>query len=843
MKKAPKDRLAGYEWLHDEFGVALIKLKRQGKEPVGGEKGWNVRKRRRPFKDIGLGKNDNAGVLTGRISGIIVLDIDNEILFPKEYDIPSTFCVKTSKGVHHYFRLPGDGKPYGNRSIPGEGFDIRAGGGYVVAPWSRHPDGSKYEILVETEIAAAPQWLLGLAESKTVKGKKRISPSTQIQPPQVTPFPGGVTPLPHLKEVIEEGVEKGKRSERIWHVIKEHVEKRYTGEEIRFIFEKNPQGIGEKYYEKGAGRVAWIQSQIDKASEEYNEKHIDPVKASNQPWVDQLAKDVLNTFRSEYGMQVSESHERVIENVANLLVALYEGSIKGWFNIPLPVGAGKTQIIYHFIKFLYKNDTSRTFSVSLAFEKISEIDDAARWLTKHGVTGDYFQVVHHKVPDVAQVLAKLDEIPVVLHTHYKLKGAAYTDEYFHYQGKPRGLLVYDESLLNSMVSSWETKDAVAEIDKFLRKWDLDMSFRGKVQKEICDFFSDFKKLVDKEEGNLGIFKKQEIELNVDTTPLDKLDYAELVKAARIIEEDLRTRDFFRDILLVCKAPKQHRKLTIFIEKGKPAMLACKELLSDNIENLVNLDASRESRRLFKYTTRDDKRIIQVYDAGHFRWDDELYIVPLAMSSGKESVTKAFIGDKSDNDYLREIEKIVRNHSEQEEEETAMNQGVCPGKRKYLFFYSKHIQTLPYQVKEMLARKGLIPLADADDRLNFVTFGRENATNEYRDCDVIIFVGLNHKPPYAVRALLAGEGYKGDLSGILEDVKAGELIQQLQQGIGRGQMRQGSRQYVYFPYPHPEIFIHDLQRAFPACEIKGIENPYRPDPPEEEDIALDSELSF
>jgi hypothetical protein len=218
-----------------------------------------------------------------------------------------------------------------------------------------------------------------------------------------------------------------------------------------------------------------------------------------------------------------------------------------------------------------------------------------------------------------------------------------------------------------------------------------------------------------------------------------------------------------------------------------------------------------------------------------------------MNSGKEAVEKAFDGPWNDNDYLREIEKIVRNHNEQEEEETEMNGGVSPGKRKYLFFYSKHIQTLPYQVKEMLARKRLIPLAEADDRLNFVTFGKENATNEYRECDVVIFVGLNHKPAYAVRALLAGEGYKGNLSAVMEDVKTGELIQQLQQGIGRGQMRQGGRQYVYFTYPRPEIFVHDLQRAFPACEIKGVENPYFPDPPdaspEEEVITPGSGFSF
>lgn len=142
----PKNRLDGYRWLIEVKDLQLVKLRVKSKVPVGAEKGWASRTRKRSYTDMKFNRNHNAGVLTGPISGIIVLDIDNDKLFPSDYEIPDTFTVQTQKGYHHYFSLPNDGKKYGCRAVSGEGFDIRGEGGYVVAPWSLHPEGITYSL-------------------------------------------------------------------------------------------------------------------------------------------------------------------------------------------------------------------------------------------------------------------------------------------------------------------------------------------------------------------------------------------------------------------------------------------------------------------------------------------------------------------------------------------------------------------------------------------------------------------------------------------------------------------------------------------------------------------------
>jgi hypothetical protein len=115
------------------------------------------------------------GISTGAASGLLVLDIDpdaggDDALFDLEREngpLPDTVEVLTGGGGRHlYFAHPG-GEIRSSAGKLGPGLDVRADGGYVVAPPSPHPAGRRYEWEVshhpdETTIAAAPGWLLEL---------------------------------------------------------------------------------------------------------------------------------------------------------------------------------------------------------------------------------------------------------------------------------------------------------------------------------------------------------------------------------------------------------------------------------------------------------------------------------------------------------------------------------------------------------------------------------------------------------------------------------------------------------------------------------------------------------
>ena len=115
----------------------------------------------------------NIAICTGKISGIIVLDLDSAeaVQAAERLGLPHTVSVKTGNGRHIYFKHPG-GK-IGNRAGIFLGADIRGDGGYVIAPGSIHATGVEYEWINspdDTEFAECPQWLIEM-----LNGRKNLA--------------------------------------------------------------------------------------------------------------------------------------------------------------------------------------------------------------------------------------------------------------------------------------------------------------------------------------------------------------------------------------------------------------------------------------------------------------------------------------------------------------------------------------------------------------------------------------------------------------------------------------------------------------------------------------------
>lgn len=113
----------------------------------------------------------NVGVVTGAESGIAVVDVDLPTAFASldrlvAAELGSTLTALTGGGGVHLFYACEDAD-LGNSAgrLPGveeelPGVDLRANGGYVVAPPSVHRSGARYSWLDDDrDLAAAPAWL------------------------------------------------------------------------------------------------------------------------------------------------------------------------------------------------------------------------------------------------------------------------------------------------------------------------------------------------------------------------------------------------------------------------------------------------------------------------------------------------------------------------------------------------------------------------------------------------------------------------------------------------------------------------------------------------------------
>ena len=107
----------------------------------------------------------NIGLATGEVNNLVVVDVDDEQIWAKfsatQGALPQGPKVITGKGHHLYFAYP-KGRQIRNRQAPGNGFDIRANGGYVVAPPSIHHTGKVYRFTTTGEPPELPAWLLEL---------------------------------------------------------------------------------------------------------------------------------------------------------------------------------------------------------------------------------------------------------------------------------------------------------------------------------------------------------------------------------------------------------------------------------------------------------------------------------------------------------------------------------------------------------------------------------------------------------------------------------------------------------------------------------------------------------
>jgi hypothetical protein len=145
-------------------------------------------------------------VVTGGISGLIVVDVDpghrgDESLEKLEREhgaLATTVECRTGGGGRHlYFAHPGE--VIRNKVGLAPGIDIRADGGYVVAPPSLHASGLRYAWIEGrtpdvTGIAPLPEWILRRAiEEPTRRGH----------------------PIAHWRRLVYEDVPAGERNNTI----------------------------------------------------------------------------------------------------------------------------------------------------------------------------------------------------------------------------------------------------------------------------------------------------------------------------------------------------------------------------------------------------------------------------------------------------------------------------------------------------------------------------------------------------------------------------------------------------------------------------------------------------
>lgn len=160
-------------------GWSVIPVK--GKTPIVEWKEYQGRIVNEETIDLWFDNNPNAnlGIVTGKISGITVIDVDGEKGKEslKKLKLPITLISNTPNGFHLVFKY-NPSYPQGVGILPG--IDIRNDGGYIVAPPSKGL--SKLSNEVEEYYWGDESDLADLPDADLILGKK-VTPKVEVKNP------------------------------------------------------------------------------------------------------------------------------------------------------------------------------------------------------------------------------------------------------------------------------------------------------------------------------------------------------------------------------------------------------------------------------------------------------------------------------------------------------------------------------------------------------------------------------------------------------------------------------------------------------------------------------------
>ncbi len=189
------------------LGWSVIPIQPRGKRPLVP---WVEFQQRAPSLDqidawFRRWPDANVGVVTGRISGLVVVDIDPahggddslEAIAREHGPLTTSLQAATGGGGRHlYFGHPG--VPVPNRVGLYPGIDVRGDGGCVVAPPSVHPSGGRY------------RWV-----SPRGPGRERLPDLPAWAARMLTAEHRRGRPLQHWRSLVREGVQEGGRNSTI----------------------------------------------------------------------------------------------------------------------------------------------------------------------------------------------------------------------------------------------------------------------------------------------------------------------------------------------------------------------------------------------------------------------------------------------------------------------------------------------------------------------------------------------------------------------------------------------------------------------------------------------------
>ncbi|MFL9824706.1 hypothetical protein [Rhodoplanes sp. SY1] len=516
-----------------------------------------------------------------------------------------------------------------------------------------------------------------------------------------------------------------------------------------------------------------------------------------------------NQLLTGFGSTVSAQHEEALARMTGDFTMLATGELTGRHAYALPCGCGKTIAVRAWCGTLVR--AGLPYSVMITASRIEELDDIYKQLIAEGIPSAMIGIIHSE-PAGHRFTAPTtdnDERQILIVTHMRLKGAGGLDQdALTYRGRPRDVVLWDEACIVSSSRSVGHRGLVGAIG-----WIENVAEEDERLVVLSRWLQRCRAAIDREK------KAQRADPRRKPEPL-RLPALTEGQAAGFLAM-LQTEDLLEPVRVLIQMHTEQLRL-LGSGQGGGGVLTYTITVPPSLSNVAILDASAHIRELVKEdpTIHLDEwfrhRTIKQYS--------RVAIRHLGRSGGRDAMTKEFSKRREDRTLSKEIAAQIR--------------PLPAGEAVLIFTHKKRgkfdmaevlrgdLRAFGIDVDAMVPNPngpGLVP------RFNWLTHGRETASNHYKHCSHVFFVGTVHLSDVVAAGKLVGQ--RDDLLSHvtreqIKEVQRSEIANGLYQGLHRAACRdtvdgQAKATTVY-------VILHDrkaidlVASLMPGCRVERWE---------------------
>jgi hypothetical protein len=460
-----------------------------------------------------------------------------------------------------------------------------------------------------------------------------------------------------------------------------------------------------------------------------------------------LALEILLTELRSFGNKLNDDHVNALKKLLSSYTSMARGELMGRVAFPLGTGLGKTSSIRAWIIAAHQEGLlGSAVSLAVACSRIEALADLKRDLVRAGVPAEQVGLIHSYTynPELARAVLAREEgakllpnhateertedcskCPIVLVSHSKVLNGHDRAAYETFQGKPRDLIIWDESLIAT--------DSIAVTLAQLRRSkgylpDLHVHPTGAVAEY---WLANAIAQLEAEAAAQLAGAEPKVMMLTGVTP-EMLE--EFRSAVSMVEAELRKPRLLDPLRTVMDFSCTLARVCVKMGNGmNDNLTAAYGIRVPDHLNMVVLDASASIRML---QTMDPKLIVADVPTAAKRWDN-VTIKHMRVPGGRTSIEGHFRKPRESRWIPKELARIIKG---------------APAYEGVVIFSFKHrgekdVDVLGTLMSDLehhgvdLGAKVKDAKGNEKDRVLTATWGMETGLNTFAHCKHVILLGV------------------------------------------------------------------------------------------------------